>query len=313
VVNVDLPWNPAKLEQRIARAWRKNQTRSVAVVNLVTEDSIEHSILHLLGQKQALADGLVDGDGDLNALKMPSGRGAFIERMQAMMAEPKRPPPRVLSAEEAFVADLVSRLADGALLVEARTGADGRTSLLAVLDLDTEALAAEIERVAGGFEVEFVDKATWLTMRRLAVVGLLRFTHEARELHRSPALAAESRETKPDEGRAAAAMADADRSLRMAKVLLAGDFADEASPLLAKSLRSVALALSTKRGETAAALGTDDDIRRLVDEAALPAEALTVLEATNSGVAPATASSVELLIAATVRILANVRRNEPGL
>ena len=108
-------------------------------------------------------------------------------------------------------------------------------------------------------------------------------------------------------------MADADRSLRMAKVLLAGDFADEASPLLAKSLRSVALALSTKRGETAAALGTDDDIRRLVDEAALPAEALTVLEATNSGVAPATASSVELLIAATVRILANVRRNEPGL
>jgi len=41
VVNVDLPWNPARLEQRIARAWRKNQTRSVTVVNLVCEDSIE--------------------------------------------------------------------------------------------------------------------------------------------------------------------------------------------------------------------------------------------------------------------------------
>jgi SNF2 family DNA or RNA helicase len=27
VINCDLPWNPAKLEQRIARAWRKNQTR----------------------------------------------------------------------------------------------------------------------------------------------------------------------------------------------------------------------------------------------------------------------------------------------
>ena len=39
VVNVDLPWNPAKLEQRIARAWRKNQTRSVSVVNLVCEES----------------------------------------------------------------------------------------------------------------------------------------------------------------------------------------------------------------------------------------------------------------------------------
>ena len=50
VINVDLPWNPAKLEQRIARAWRKNQTRSVTVVNLVTENSIEHNILHLLAQ-----------------------------------------------------------------------------------------------------------------------------------------------------------------------------------------------------------------------------------------------------------------------
>ena len=26
VINCDLPWNPAKLEQRIARAWRKNQS-----------------------------------------------------------------------------------------------------------------------------------------------------------------------------------------------------------------------------------------------------------------------------------------------
>lgn len=49
VINVDLPWNPAKLEQCIARAWRKNQMRSAVVVNLVTENSIEHGILHLLG------------------------------------------------------------------------------------------------------------------------------------------------------------------------------------------------------------------------------------------------------------------------
>lgn len=45
VVNVDLPWNPAKLEQRIARAWRKGQMRSVTVVNLVAEDTIEHAML----------------------------------------------------------------------------------------------------------------------------------------------------------------------------------------------------------------------------------------------------------------------------
>ena len=39
VMNLDLPWNPAKLEQRIARAWRKRQTRDVLVVNLVAENT----------------------------------------------------------------------------------------------------------------------------------------------------------------------------------------------------------------------------------------------------------------------------------
>ena len=63
VINLDLPWNPAKLEQRIARAWRKNQMRTVDVINLVTEDSIEHAMLHVLSQKQALADGVLDGEG----------------------------------------------------------------------------------------------------------------------------------------------------------------------------------------------------------------------------------------------------------
>src|SRR3984893_3545985 len=98
VINVDLPWNPAKLEQRIARAWRKNQTRSVTVINLVCDDSIDHQILHLLGQKQALADGVLDGRGDLSALKMPSGRAAMIERMQALMQTTSGP--RIVSAEE---------------------------------------------------------------------------------------------------------------------------------------------------------------------------------------------------------------------
>src|SRR5258705_9447170 len=96
VVNVDLPWNPAKLEQRIARAWRKNQTRSVTGVNLVCDDSIEHQIMHIIGQKQALADGLLDGQGNLGALKMPSGRAAMIERMQAMMQGLAPQAPRIV-------------------------------------------------------------------------------------------------------------------------------------------------------------------------------------------------------------------------
>jgi hypothetical protein len=48
VINCDLPWNPAKLEQRIARAWRKHQTRPVTVINLISENTIEHRMLGTL-------------------------------------------------------------------------------------------------------------------------------------------------------------------------------------------------------------------------------------------------------------------------
>lgn len=232
VVNVDLPWNPAKLEQRIARAWRKNQSRSVSVVNLVTEGSIEHSILHLIGQKQALADGVLDGAGDVSALKMPSGRGAFIERMQAVMGEPSRGGPRLASAQEAFVGELVERLGEKALLVEERRGADGRPHMLVVLDAGNEELAAEAARAAeaDAFTAEFVDAAAWRAMRRLAAAGLLQFAFEARELHRARGLPAESPVAASAGPREADAMAEADRALRMAKTLADGGFPEEARP-----------------------------------------------------------------------------------
>jgi hypothetical protein len=99
----------------------------------------------------------------------------------------------------------------------------------------------------------------------------------------------------------------------MAKVLSAGGFADEAPALLGKSIGGVAQALFFRRGVAAMTPAGDDDIRRLIDEAALPAEAWTVAEAARSAAVGATESSIEPLIAATERILAAVKRNEPGL
>lgn len=185
VINVDLPWNPAKLEQRIARAWRKGQTRSVTVVNLITENSIEHSILHLLGRKQALADGVMDGIGDLAALKMPSGRAAFLERMQAVMAGPAEQRVRTIISAEAMAQDLVQRHGDRAILIEARRDGSGAQRLVAVLDLDPASIAAERERLSADPSVELLDHATWLTLQRLAAAGMLQFTHESRTLHRA--------------------------------------------------------------------------------------------------------------------------------
>ena len=61
VVNMDLPWNPAVLEQRIGRVHRIGQGRSVQVINLVAEASIEERLLGLLAFKKSLFAGVLDG------------------------------------------------------------------------------------------------------------------------------------------------------------------------------------------------------------------------------------------------------------
>src|SRR5206468_3674173 len=55
VINVDLPWNPAVLEQRIARAHRMGQLQPVQVFVLVTEKTIEENLLATLAAKKDLA------------------------------------------------------------------------------------------------------------------------------------------------------------------------------------------------------------------------------------------------------------------
>lgn len=188
VINLDLPWNPAKLEQRIGRVWRKGQAQPVNVINFVTEDSIEHSILHLLAQKQTLADGVLDGTAEFSAIKMPSGRAALIERMQAMLGQTSATPIRVLSPEEALVENLRAR--HGPRLVHAEMRAD---RLLVVLDGDKPMVAGErarmaAENAAGAVPVEMIDRDTWEALQHFAQAGILQFVNPlARILHRATA------------------------------------------------------------------------------------------------------------------------------
>ena len=48
VVKMDLPWNPAVLEQRVGRVHRLGQKKPVRVINFVTKGSIEHGMLTVL-------------------------------------------------------------------------------------------------------------------------------------------------------------------------------------------------------------------------------------------------------------------------
>lgn len=61
LVNMDLPWNPAILEQRIARIHRMGQKRPVQIVNFISKGTIEEGMLSVLAFKRSLAAGILDG------------------------------------------------------------------------------------------------------------------------------------------------------------------------------------------------------------------------------------------------------------
>jgi SNF2 family DNA or RNA helicase len=198
VINLDLPWNPARLEQRIARAWRKHQSRPVRVVNLVTEESIEHRMLGVLAAKQELADGVVDGLGDLSALQMPSGRAALIERLDAMIGGDEVEGPILERAEfcaERLRDDLLVRYGEDLLLLETRRDAAGTGTVLVVIDGTPDSAANEAAHLSQmhegigdngvrGPRFEVLDRAGYTMLQRLIETGIVNFAAaEVRRLH----------------------------------------------------------------------------------------------------------------------------------
>ena len=78
VVNMDLPWNPAKLEQRIGRVHRMGQSRGVQVINFVAQGSIEEGMLGVLAFKKSLFAGVLDG-GDSAVFMNGTRLSKFME------------------------------------------------------------------------------------------------------------------------------------------------------------------------------------------------------------------------------------------
>ena len=81
VVNLELPWNPAVLEQRIGRIYRIGQKLPIDVYNLVCEYGIESRIAALVGSKQAFFKGLFDGDSDTVDFGQASGFLAKVQKL----------------------------------------------------------------------------------------------------------------------------------------------------------------------------------------------------------------------------------------
>jgi SNF2-related domain/Helicase conserved C-terminal domain/SWIM zinc finger len=85
VINVDLPWNPAVLEQRIARAHRMGQKNPVQVYLLVTEETIEEKLLGTLAAKHDLALAALDMESNVREVALASGMEELKQRLEVLL------------------------------------------------------------------------------------------------------------------------------------------------------------------------------------------------------------------------------------
>ena len=265
VINCDMPWNPARLEQRIARAWRKHQTRPVTVVNLVSERTIEHRMLATLSAKQQLADGVLDLRGDLKDIKLASGRQAFVARLHQIMAhplpesEPVRPKP--LPVDRALAFSEAAKKFLGAALVrcEERFPIEGSHSVvLAVVERDAytcqEKLAPLHNDLFGNgnsdplapVKLEVIDRASFDAVQRLVAAGLIApATRAIRELFSGEEQTL-GQLSEADRLKAQAHRQQAGRKLKMARLLATGGLLEEEREALLHSAAWLAKALAVE-------------------------------------------------------------------
>jgi hypothetical protein len=88
-INLELPWNPAVLEQRIGRIYRLGQEQPIDVYNLVTEYGIESRIAMLVASKKALFSGLFDGTSDEIRFDSAAGFLQDVERLVDLVEVPE--------------------------------------------------------------------------------------------------------------------------------------------------------------------------------------------------------------------------------
>ena len=92
MINLDLPWNPAVLEQRIARIYRLGQERNVQVINLVAKGTIEEGMLGKLRFKTAMFEGVLDNGEDTIFLGNETKFTAMMDTLGEVLEEEKQQP-----------------------------------------------------------------------------------------------------------------------------------------------------------------------------------------------------------------------------
>ncbi|XXY16028.1 SNF2-related protein [Sorangium sp. So ce216] len=299
VVHLDLPWNPARLDQRTGRAHRMGQARGVSVTYLCAEEGIERGIEGILTEKRKVLMASLRADCEVEELAAPSFSVALREMRQ------------VLEATEGSVGEGGDVGAELEAALPAEGGGAGGPALLSgwlaseaapANDAVAEATPAG-EAVAEGAVVEAApanDAVMEAAVVEAAPAALLARATEAEAVGGAPVESAPANEeaarTSADEEeaaargnggggarprtegpRATATRRAAEERLRLARVVLEAGFAADAARAAYEALAgTIAGMLEGPAPESHAALVTVV-YRDLVPAGGLPVEAHAVL------------------------------------
>ena len=251
VVNLDLPWNPAVLEQRIARAHRHGQRQPVHVINLIAKDTIEERMLDTLAAKRNVFAGVFGAEEAPSAIRFEDTGQGLLKQLDELLKKPveveldlEPAAPEIaekpIDAERVapkptlsgFADHLVARWPNRILLV--RTAPQGEGALVVVDQAPAELRPAIESELAEYFETEQPTLHLMEQEGYRALSALLPGMPAApeAEVYRAPALPSpagpsgrelvEARRKKAQQGLAFAA-----KRLSLAEVVLKGGFAEE--------------------------------------------------------------------------------------
>jgi hypothetical protein len=279
VINLDLPWNPAVLEQRIARAHRHGQPSSVQVINLVAKDTIEERMLDTLAAKKNVFATVFGTDESPTAIRFEDTGQSLLQKLDDLLKTPtevelelapatvteEAAPPEGLPVPtlSGFASLLVDRLPGKIQLVRkapAMPGATGEGILVVVSGAPTE-LRPQVENA---LSEHYVDNPPQLHL--MDSEGYRALSAFVPDLAKAPAPeevayhavslpaastsdALESRRKRASEG-----LTFAEKRLALAELLLNGNFPEEMSRPLRQSLGwalTSLLALHTDRDPAA--------------------------------------------------------------
>jgi len=284
VVNLDLPWNPAVLAQRIARAHRHGQPHTVNVINLIAKGTIEERMLDTLAAKRAVFDATFNEDSTVTDLSFKDAGQGILQRLEVLLgareaikpelvleptavppgAEPEAVPTPTL---QGFADILVGHYPGRILLVREApqlpsAPADG--NILIVVDREPARLRSRVEKLLNEHYGDSPAPGLLLMeqegYRALSALtgGAMEQMAEAATVYQAPAIPAPARddERKALEKRLRRAnkgFDTADKRLKLASVVLQGGFPEEVMRPVRQALGwalSTHLLLALSKGKT---------------------------------------------------------------